>query len=439
MSEDFSKKIKRYTQVAGLLSGMGARIAGEKYLGIPINHDKYADDLRSFFGTLKGPLMKIAQIMAHVPNMLPPTYAQELRELQSNAPSMGELFVQRRMRGELGKDWQPQFSSFDLTAFAAASLGQVHHATLLDGTDVVCKLQYPDMGAAVHADLQQLKLFLSIYQKTSHALSTDDMVQEITDRLYEELDYLKEAKNMRMYRLIFQDNDYIHVPYSYPEQTTQRLLTMEKIEGASLLDYKDAPLEERNLLAKRLFQAWYIPLYQYGTIHGDPHLGNYSATVNHHINLLDFGCVRVFSPSFIQGVVELYQALKENDDARAVGAYEIWGFTNMSKELLEALNLWASFLYTPLLDDRVRPLQEDHSGLHGKEIAGEVHQRLAAIGGVKPPREFVFMDRAAVGIGSTFMHLRAEINWHQLFESLIDGFSVDQVTQRQEKLLNSLS
>ena len=102
-----------------------------------------------------------------------------------------------------------------------------------------------------------------------------------------------------------------------------------------------------------------------------------------------------------------------------------------SNETVNVLNIWARFIYTPLLEDRARPIQEMRGGAHGRELAMQVHAELKRIGGVKPPREFVLMDRAALGLGSVFMHLKAEVNWHRLFEGMIDDFDVDVLRQRQ--------
>ncbi len=122
------------------------------------------------------------------------------------------------------------------------------------------------------------------------------------------------------------------------------------------------------------------------------------------MNLLDFGCIRVFPPAFVQGVIDLYNALDKGDHDLAVHAYETWGFKNLSHEVIEILNMWAAFLYGPLLENRRRPIQ-DKEGMYGAEVAGKVHRKLRELGGVTPPREFVLMDRAAIGLGSVFMHL----------------------------------
>ena len=430
-------RIKRYAQVTSAITGLAARLAGEKYLGIHLDPDAHAQSLRETLGGLKGPLMKAAQILAMVPDMLPEEYAQELSELQSNAPSMGAFFVRRRMATELGPQWHSLFSTFDEVAAAAASLGQVHKARVASTDDLVaCKLQYPDMSSIVQADLEQLKFLLSTYERFNNALHTQNMLDEIAERLYEELDYIREAKHIRLYQHIMAPYDFVHVPQVHPTLSTNRLLTMSWLEGAKLSNCLDKGEEWRSQVAERLFNAWYMPFYHYGVLHADPHMGNYTLTPEGHINLLDFGCVRIFPPRFVEGVIDLYTALKNNDMALAHHAYTQWGFKNLTKELVDTLNLWANFLYAPLLDDRIRPIQEGHSGLLGKEIADSTHRKIKELGGITPPREFVFMDRAAVGIGSVLMHLKVEKNWHNIFESLIEGFKVEKLASRQKAALD---
>jgi hypothetical protein len=145
--------------------------------------------------------------------------------------------------------------------------------------------------------------------------------------------------------------------------------------------------------------------------------------------------MRIFPPSFIHGVIDLYRALQHNDRDLAVHAYEAWGFKNLNEEMIDIITQWARLLYGPLLDDRVRPIQDLLDGSLGWETATKVHEELERLGGIRPPKEFVFMDRAAVGIGSVIMRLKAEQNWHQLFEGLIENFDVNAVQQRQMEVL----
>ena len=428
-------RLGRYARVGTSVGGLAARLAGERYLGLSLDRDRHAAELRSALGGLKGPLMKAAQLLATIPDALPPEYARELAQLQSNAPAMGWAFVRRRMATELGPDWQARFSRFDKEASFAASLGQVHHAVLPDGRDVAVKLQYPDMASALEADLNQLKLVFAVGQRFDPAIRTDEIHAEITNRLREELDYRREARHIDLYRHMLRDEPRVHVPEVVADYSTDRLITMSWLSGEPLLDWKKRSQEERDALAVNMFRAWYVPFYSYGVIHGDPHLGNYTVREDASVNLMDFGCVRVFPPRFVQGSIELYRALMTDDDDRAAAAYEDWGFRGLSREMIAVLNRWAAFLYGPLMDDRPRRLTEGVVEGFGRDMAQNVFGELRRMGGVRPPREFVFMDRAAIGLGAVFVHLRASINWHRLFESLIEGFDLDKLAARQREAL----
>ncbi|ODT16517.1 MAG: ABC transporter ATP-binding protein [Kaistia sp. SCN 65-12] len=434
-SDSLGGRLGRYAKVGTSVGGLAVKLAGQRYLGFGLDRDKHAGELKAALGGLKGPLMKAAQLLATIPDALPPEYARELSQLQANAPAMGWAFVRRRMASELGPDWQAKFATFDKVASFAASLGQVHRATLKDSTPVAAKLQYPDMASALEADLNQLKLVFAVGQRFDPAIRTDEIHAEITSRLREELDYRREARHVALYRHMLRDEPQVHVPDVVASHSTDRLLTMSWLDGEPLLNWKTRSQEERDALAIAMFRAWYVPFYYYGVIHGDPHLGNYSVRPDGSVNLMDFGCVRIFPPRFVRGSIELYRALMADDEARAVAAYEDWGFTGLSRETIRVLNRWAAFLYGPLMDDRPRRLTEGMAEGYGREMAQNVFGELRKMGGVRPPREFVFMDRAAIGLGSVFIHLRASINWHQLFEGMIEGFDVDALAERQDLAL----
>lgn len=435
----FTGQVRRAAQVGGAMAGLGARLAGSRYLGMKLDKDKHAGQLKMAIGGLKGPLMKVAQILSTIPDALPKEYAEELRQLQTNAPAMGWPFVRRRMATELGPSWTKRFAEFEKEAAHAASLGQVHRATQEDGTRLACKLQYPDMASAIDSDLKQLKLIFSIYERYDKAISTKRIYEELSERLREELDYEREAKAMLLYQHMLANEPRVRVPEPLTDLSTKRLLTMTWLDGSPLMNYRDAPLETRNEIALSMFRAWYVPFYDYGVIHGDPHMGNYAVQEDgRSINLLDFGCIRIFPPSFVTGVIDLYRALRDDDMDLAVHAYESWGFENISKELLEVLNVWARFLYRPLMEDKVQKIQETDNGQYGAQVAGKVQKELSRLGGVQPPREFVLVDRAAIGLGSVFMHLKAEVNWHRQFHELIDGFDAEKLEQRQTAALGKV-
>lgn len=430
-------EIRRMARTSGAVTGIAARVVGARAFGIRPNRAEYAEELKLILGGLKGPLMKVAQLLSTIPDALPKEYAAQLAELQSNAPPMGWNFVRRRMGNELGPNWESRFAEFGHEAAAAASLGQVHRARLPDGTEVACKLQYPDMASTVDADLRQLKLAMAVYHRMDGAIQHDEIYTELVQRLHEELDYLREASQMRLYGLMLRGFSDVHIPVPIAGYCTKRLLTMTWLDGRPLLRRLEEkpPQEERNSIARALFRAWYVPFYHYGVIHGDPHLGNYQVRTDGTVNLLDYGAIRVFGGKFVRGVIDLYEAVRDNDDEQAYHAYTSWGFGDLNREKMQVLNEWARFLYEPLIDDRVRRISEADDPHFGRTVAERVHAGLRRTGGVRPPREFVLMDRAAIGLGSVFLRLRAELNWSRLFHELIADFDEAALAARQAAAL----
>ena len=430
----FSARAARYARVGANVGGVAARMAGTRMFGGEGVGNALA--LAKALGGLKGPIMKVAQLLATIPDALPPEYAEELQKLQSEAPPMGAAFVKRRMMAELGPDWLARFGSFDTKPAAAASLGQVHRATTLAGEALACKLQYPDMKSAVEADLSQLDLLFSLHRRMDPAIDTREIAKEIGERIREELDYIREAKHAALYKGMLARSPEVRVPVIHPDLSTERLLTMQWLDGSKLLSHKEASQEVRNLIAKAMFKAWWHPFIQYGVIHGDPHLGNYTVFSDGAepggINLLDYGCIRIFPSTFVGCVVDLYEGLLAGDMPRIVHAYETWGFKGLKKDVIDILNIWARFIYGPLMDDRLRSIADGVApGQYGRREAFQVHKALKENGPLQVPREFVFMDRAAIGLGGVFLHLDAKLNFFQLFNQAMGKFSVHAVEARQ--------
>jgi len=424
-------RIGRVAQVGANISGaVGARVMGA-------DQEALARAARQALGRSKGPLMKVAQLLSTIPDLLPEAYAKEFRELQANAPAMGWPFVQRRMRAELGEDWLTKFASFEREAAAAASLGQVHRAVSHDGRTLACKLQYPDMASAVEADLGQLRTLLGLFKSMDGSIDSSEAIVEVGERLREELDYARELKQMRLFALMFADEPNINTPEPLAALSTKRLLTMTWLNGKGLMHWLGEDQATRNHIAELMFKAWWGPMTHYGVIHGDPHLGNYALTENaERLQLLDFGCVRIFPARFLEGVVGLWRGLKAGDKDQVAHSYEIWGFKNLNAELIDALTMWARFIYGPMLDDRVRTIADDvPPSEYGRREAFEVRKRLKTLGPVLIPREFVFMDRAAIGLGAAFLHLRAELNFSEMFAKSVEGFSPEALAQRQTQAL----
>ncbi len=436
----FSARAARYARVGTNVGGVAAKFAASRLLGLAFDRGRNASDLAAALGGLKGPIMKVAQLMATIPDLLPPEYVEELQKLQSDAPPMGWAFVKRRMMAELGTGWQEKFGEFEHQPAAAASLGQVHRARSTDGKRLAVKLQYPDMQSAVEADLKQLDWLFAIHRRMDPVIDTTEIAKEIAARVREELDYLREAKHVALYQQMLDGIDLVRVPSVWPKLSTGRLLTLDWLDGTKLLSHKTAGLKARNRIGQAMFTAWWFPFSRYGVIHGDPHLGNYTVFdqggAPGGINLLDYGCIRIFPPKFVGGVVDLYNGLRDNDANLVVHAYETWGFKGLSRDTIDTLNIWAKFIYGPLLDDRERTIADGvKPSEYGRREAFRVHQGLKKQGRVRVPREFVFMDRAAIGLGAVFLHLDARLNFYRLFNEAIEKFSLAEVGRRQAAAL----
>ncbi|HYD86700.1 MAG TPA: AarF/ABC1/UbiB kinase family protein [Vitreimonas sp.] len=441
MSEAKDPERNRITARIGRVAKVGANMSGAVAARVTgADQAALARALRKALGQSKGPLMKVAQLLSTIPDLLPEAYAEEFRKLQAHAPPMGWPFVQRRMRAELGENWETKFASFERDAAAAASLGQVHRAVAHDARALACKLQYPDMASAVEADLSQLKTLLNLFKSMDKTIDSTEAIEEVGERLREELQYDRELKHMRLFALMLADEPRIRTPEPLEELSSKRLLTMTWLEGRGLMHWLEEPQEVRNRIAELLFKAWWGPMTHYGVIHGDPHLGNYALTDNaERLHLLDFGCVRIFPSRFLEGVVGLWRGLKAEDMDQVAHSYEIWGFKNLNAELIDALTMWARFIYGPLLDDRVRTIADDvPPSMYGRREAFEVRKRLKTLGPVLIPREFVFMDRAAIGLGAAFLHLHAELNFGRMFAESVEGFTPDALAQRQAEALRQV-
>jgi predicted unusual protein kinase regulating ubiquinone biosynthesis (AarF/ABC1/UbiB family) len=426
----------RQGRISLLLGRMAARLAQERYLGGEESRQAFARELREALGGLRGAPAKLAQFVATVPGLLPPEYMVELAQLQSAAPPMGWPMIQRRMNAELGRNWQHHFASFDHHASAAASLGQVHRARAHDGRDLACKLQYPGIESAVDADMRQLKVMLGLFAQYDKAISTEDVFQELKERMAEELDYRLEARRIHLFGELLEGSPGTHVPAVLLDLCTDRLLTMTWQEGQGLDAFLADHPDRRDTLGESLFRLWYTPFFRHGVLHADPHPGNYSVRPDGSINLVDYGSVRVFTPEQVDGVVGLYHAMRDDDDERAAAAYREWGFENLDSEMIEVLNIWARFIFAPALEDKVQSLHEQQNHAYGLETAQKVWGELRKVGGIKVPRPFVLMDRVSITLTGVFLKTGAALNWHRLMEELTALYDRAWLEREQPELLS---
>ena len=324
-----------------------------------LDRGRHAAELKAVLGGIKGPLMKVAQLLATIPDALPKEYVQELLQLQANAPAMGWPFVRRRMTGELGADWQSRFRHFDRAAARAASLGQVHRATALDGTALACKLQYPDMASAVEADLQP-------------AEAGDGPLRTLRPGGHDRRDPRRDLRPVaRGARLRARGRAYAALSRDPARRARGR--------GAA----PDPRAVDRAPVDDDLARGRADPRYREGaarrcatrsrcgcsgsgtcrsTITASSTATRISAITRSRRTAPSISSISAASASsrLVSSTASSTSTTRSQRDDRdlAVHAYRSWGFGNLSNEMIDVLNRWACFVYGPLLDDRERLIQE---------------------------------------------------------------------------------
>lgn len=408
-------------------------------------------------GVLKGPIVKIAQMLGMIPGLLPSDFSNALLTLCTDATAMHPSLLVRKIQIELGQNWKNQFIYFDKHPVASASLGQIHKGELLDGTHVAIKIQYPGMKQAVQGDLALFKILLQRWGSSENALDMRDFPTEWEHRLFEELDYTYEIRNMQRWGVLFHHHPHIHIPKPVPHLSTAQILTMTWLQGECIQSAFDQDQDVRNDLGKKIFRAWYFPFYHAGMLHGDPHIGNIAWSVenapllpvmscpfnqpsisekNHHVYIFDFGCVRIFPPLFVQAFCHLYQGLLDNNSELTQQAYTEFGFTDLKKPVIAALNSWAHFLLAPFLIDQECALEEISCPKQAIDAMKHLENIIKEHGGARIPPEFLIFDRVAVILGSLFIRLQVRANWHQLMHEFIKSFCLQKCITNQKQLLD---
>ena len=253
---------------------------------------KACRQLREELGALKGPAMKLGQLLSMQNGILPEEGLLELANLQMQAPGMHPTLARVQFKSALGKYPEEMFREFDPESFAAASLGQVHRAVTFKGEKVAVKIQYPAIRSAIESDLKLLRSATLPGRVTGHVSS--GLLDEIARGLLEETDYVHEADNLDYFRTGLAGLDFVTVPSVHRELTSDRVLTMSFVEGETLSDWlkrKPSPAL-RQLMGGRLCEAYETQIQHLRAIHADQHPGNYLFQPAGRFGLVDFGCVK---------------------------------------------------------------------------------------------------------------------------------------------------
>ncbi len=371
---------------------------------------------------LKGAFMKLVQMLSMRDDILPAEALAVLSVVQSQVPPMRYGEIRAQVQRELGKPPERLFASFEEEAFAAASLGQVHRAVLKDGTEVVVKVQYPGVDETVEQDLSNVKALLQVFQLIGRdvmqqRIDNREVYQELEERLHEELDYLNEAKNIARFQKMFRDDPEVCIPEVYPEYSSRRVLTMSRLEGYPLADILKPGVDQatKDWVALKYFRVTWRQIFEFGTLHTDPHPGNYLVTFHPRLVLLDFGSIRVFPEPIRRAYHGLAAAILRRDRPAMARCLVTLGFLDTGDDPEPMIRI-LDVIFEPVLVDKPYDPRRYDSLERGMEVATiGIEHRL-----FKAPGHRVFLLRALIGLDAYLKQLGTVANWHRVFEECVE-------------------
>lgn len=427
-------RAKRAMKVGGLATSVGSGYLREALLSpfrskskreqaMLETHVNTAMRLVESSQELRGAFTKLLQLLSMRDDVLPPQMLDVLASVQSAVPPMDYDLIREQMRTELGAPPEEIFAHFEPEAFAAASLGQVHRATLHDGTDVVVKVQYPGVESSVRQDLKNIKALLNTMTLIGRdvlrqRVDSGEIYQELEERLQEELDYENEARNIKLFRRMFADDDEVLIPAVFPEFSSQRVLTMERIDGYGLADIL-APGIDQNLkdwVAVKYFRVVWRQLFEYGVLHTDPNPGNYLVTFHPKLGILDFGSIRTFSPPLRRAHFDFAKAILARDESALAESYLRLGYLNPGDDP-RPMHKIVSLVFEPLQVDADFDPRTYDSVERGMQVANiALEHRI-----FNSPNHRVFLVRALVGLDAYLKQLGTVRNWRREFERCLEN------------------
>ena len=379
-----------------------------------------AEDVTRTMGDMKGAVMKIGQVLSLMSGVLPDEMAGQLASLQSNAPPMAYELVEEVFQRAYGCSPQRLFRHIERQPFAAASIGQVHRATLHDGTKVAVKVQYPGVREAIEHDLANVGLMVGLSSLFARGLDAGPIVRDLKEGIRGELDYRNEARWQQRFHDAFAGHAFIRVPHVYHELSSDTVLVQEYIEGRPFSHARHLSQADRDRLGEIVYRFCFGSLYRHGLFNGDPHPGNYLLLDDGSVAFLDFGCVAEFPPETIEGFKRIIRALMDDDREAWRTGVEAMGILKPGAPFTaEELYAHMHWYWAPILAGKVT---------FTPELAAEMVRRntqTTGSGGAinrwcNVPEGMVFLTRINFGLAGLFAGLRARGAWRAIVAEYVD-------------------
>ncbi len=376
-----------------------------------------AEDVAATLGTMKGVLMKIGQMASYVDDGLAPPVRRTLSRLQDSVPPMSAELAASVIRAEFALPPEEVFGTWDPEPIAAASIGQVHRAITRDGRAVAVKVQYPGIAAAIEADLGNVALLRSLLRVAAPNQDVNALIDELRERITEELDYHREAASQQMFADFFDGHPTIHVPRVVEELSTARVVTSDLATGARFAELLDWPQPEKDLAAETMYRFTFRSLYEAHAFNGDPHPGNYLFHGGGRVTFLDFGLVKYFTPDELQPLVHMVRYLCVDEDPEAFrrameeADFLLPGAPLPTEQIVEHMALFYDTVRTP----GTRTMTQGYASAVARRYF-DFRNPLAAYARI--PRSYVILQRINLGLFALLGELRATGNWRAIAEEI---------------------
>lgn len=403
-------------RVAGAFSDEATAAEGEKRA-----RAKSAEQMTKTLGELKGAAMKLGQMLATDPEILPPEFMAQLSLLQHSAPAMAFSTVKAAVEAAFERPLDELYAEFSEEPIGAASIGQVHRARTKDGMAVAVKVQYPGIADTIRSDMKNLGSLLVMARAAVPKQRVDDYLEEITTVIERESDYLCEADNLERFQVVLKNVVGVRVPIPVHELTRKTVLTMELFRGRRLEEWlAAAPEEQKTAQGQRLLAAYLEMIHEHGALHADPHPGNFLVLEDETVDgvppigVLDLGCVRDFPIEFMDLQLRLLTALWRHDLDSMQQTWRQMGFLDDRVDA-ELIYDWLSLLFEPLLVDRVT----DFGAWKVHESAMRFVLDNPSIKLWAPPREVLFYVRVLAGVRALLHKVGMKVNAYQISRRVV--------------------
>ena len=385
-----------------------------------LRHDlayRSADEVAEELGAMKGVLMKLGQMASYIYEDMPATVRAAMSRLQQKAPPMTPALAASVVEAELGGSPADVFAEWDPVPFAAASIGQVHRAITRDGRAVAVKVQYPGIARSITSDLRNVGLLRRVVGAAFPGLDTRSFVDEIAERIQEEVDYVREAESQELFARYYDGHPVIRVPHVIAGLSTARVLTSELDSGVSFDDLLTWDQHEKDLAAETIHRFVFRSLYRLHAFNGDPHPGNYLFHRGGRVTFLDFGLTKLFTDRDLAPLIDAVRFLVfEKDYEGFRRALEQAGFLKagapVSTELV--VDRFGQFYGTALQDEAMSITPAYASAIVRRFF--DARSPLAPYSNV--PREYVIMQRINLGLYAVLGSLNATANWRRIAEEI---------------------